>query len=217
MISTWLGSVAGVIGRIPILDVEPAVECGRRPARAVAGETFPVSATIFREGHGIINAGVVLRDPERKASPVVRMRELAPGTDRWGADVTVTSEGVWRFYVEAWADPIASWHHDAAIKIPAGQDVELMLTEGALLFARTARRIPQPPGASRPAAARSALRALVARLRGDRGSADHRHPGPLAAARAGHQVQAADRPGGPGAGTVRLVVRVLPALRRGPG
>jgi starch synthase (maltosyl-transferring) len=96
------------------------------------------------------------------------MRELAPGTDRWGADVTVTSEGAWRFHVEAWGDPIASWHHDAAIKIPAGQDVELMLTEGALLFERAARRIPQPPGASRPAAARTALRALAATLR-DRG------------------------------------------------
>jgi starch synthase (maltosyl-transferring) len=157
-----------VIGRIPILDVEPAVECGRRPARAVAGETFQVSATIFREGHGTINAGVVLRDPDRRASPIAFMRELAPGTDRWGTDVTVPGEGLWRFHVEAWADPIASWHHDAAIKIPAGQDVELMLTEGALLFERAARRIPQPPGASRPAAARTALRALVARMR-DRG------------------------------------------------
>jgi starch synthase (maltosyl-transferring) len=157
-----------VIGRIPILDVEPAVECGRRPARAVKGETFQVSATIFREGHGIINAAAVLRDPDRKTSPLVYMRELAPGTDRWGADVTVTSKGAWRFHVEAWGDPIASWHHDAAIKIPAGQDVELMLTEGALLFERAARRIPQPPGASRPAAARTALRALAAKLR-DRG------------------------------------------------
>jgi len=97
-----------VIGRIPILDVEPAVECGRRPARAVKGETFQVSATIFREGHGIINAAAVLRDPDRKAGPLVYMRELAPGTDRWGADVTVTSEGAWRFHVEAWGDPIAS-------------------------------------------------------------------------------------------------------------
>src|SRR6266568_3029306 len=163
-----VGSVTRVIGRIPILDVEPAVDCGRRPAKAVAGETFQVSATIFREGHGIINAGAVLRDPERSTSPAVFMHELAPGTDRWGTDVTVTGEGVWRFHVEAWADPIASWHHDAAIKIPAGQDVELMLAQGALLFERAARRIPQPPGASRPAAARTALRGLAARMR-DRG------------------------------------------------
>jgi starch synthase (maltosyl-transferring) len=157
-----------VIGRIPILDVEPAVDCGRRPAKAVNGETFEVSATVFREGHDLIAAGVVLRDPDRKPLSVARMRELAPGTDRWGADVTPNREGPWRFHVEAWADPIATWHHNAAIKIPAGQDVELMLTEGALLFGRAARRIPQPPGASRPAAARTALRALVAKLR-DRG------------------------------------------------
>ena len=118
------------------------MECGRRPARAAKGETFQVSATIFREGHGIINAAAVLRDPDRKVGPLV--------------------------YVEAWGDPIASWHHDAAIKRPAGQEVELMLTEGALLFERAARRIPQPPGANRPAAARAALRALTATLR-DRG------------------------------------------------
>jgi len=160
-----VGSVTRVIGRIPILDVEPAVDCGTRPAKAVAGETFEVSATVFREGHGIIGVGVVLRDPERNPSPVTPMRELAPGTDRYGADVTVTQEGLWRFHVEAWADPIASWHHDAAIKIPAGQDVELMLTEGALQYERAARRIPQPPGARAPAVARTALRALVARMR----------------------------------------------------
>ncbi len=157
-----------VIGRIPILDVEPAVDCGRRPAKAVNGETFEVSATVFREGHDIIAAGVVLRDPDRKPLPRAAMRELAPGTDRWGAEVTPNREGPWRFHVEAWTDPIATWHHNAAIKIPAGQDVQLMLTEGALLFERAARRIPQPPGASRPAAARTTLRALVAKLR-DRG------------------------------------------------
>ena len=144
------------------------MDCGRRPAKAVTGETFEVSATIFREGHGLISAGVVLRDPLRKMTPMTRMHMLAPGTDRWGAEVAATSEGSWRYHVEAWADPIATWHHDAAIKIPAGQDVELMLTEGALLYERLSRRIPQPPGAGRPAAARTALRALVATLR-DRG------------------------------------------------
>ncbi len=141
------------------------MDCGTRPAKAVAGETFGVSATVFREGHGEIGVGAVLRDPERIAGRLVPMRLLVPGTDRYGADVTVTREGLWRFHVEAWADPIASWHRDAAIKIPASQDVELMLTEGALLFERAARRIPLPPGANRAAAARAALRTLAAWLR----------------------------------------------------
>ena len=74
------------------------------------------------------------------------MHELAPGTDRLGAEVTVTAEGLWRFHVEAWRDPIAQWRHDAEIKIPRGQDVELMLAEGALLFARAAARSRLTPG-----------------------------------------------------------------------
>jgi starch synthase (maltosyl-transferring) len=154
-----------VIGRIPILDIQPAVECGRRPAKAVAGETFQVTATVIIEGHGTLGAGVVLRDPKGQTGPLAPMTELAPGTDRYGADVTVGDEGEWTFHVEAWSDPIGHWHHDAAIKVRAGLDEELMLTEGALLFERASRAIRQPPGAARPAAARLVLTNLAKRLR----------------------------------------------------
>jgi starch synthase (maltosyl-transferring) len=130
-----------VIGRIPILDIQPVVACGQRPAKAVTGETLQVSATVFREGHEMLGAGVVLRDPAGNCRPIVIMRELAAGTDTYGADVSPTSEGLWHFRVEAWGDPIAHWRHDAAIKVPIGQDVSLMLTEGALLFERAAREL----------------------------------------------------------------------------
>jgi starch synthase (maltosyl-transferring) len=160
----------GVMGRIPILDIEPSVDCGRYPAKAVEGETFQVSATVFREGHGVIGVGAVLHPPagggDEQGAGLVRMHELKPGTDRYGGDVTVGfATGLWRFHVEAWADPIASWHHDAAIKVPRGQDVELMLTEGALLFDRAARNIAVKPGSARLAAARRALKDVAARLR----------------------------------------------------
>ncbi|NEA88095.1 DUF3416 domain-containing protein, partial [Streptomyces sp. SID7958] len=52
------------VGRIPVLDVRPQVRCGLRPAKAVTGETFQVSATVFREGHDAVAANVVLKDPE---------------------------------------------------------------------------------------------------------------------------------------------------------
>jgi starch synthase (maltosyl-transferring) len=144
-----------VIGRIPILDVQPVLECGRRPAKAVTGETFPVSATVFREGHEMLGAGVALISPDGQPHPLVTMHELVPGTDRYGAEVTVTSEGPWRFRIEAWGDPIAHWRHDAAIKIPRGQDVELVLAEGALLFDRAARSVrPVRTGQRGPAGAR---------------------------------------------------------------
>lgn len=146
------------IGRIPVLDVRPAVDCGRRPAKAVVGETFLVTATVFREGHDAVAANVVLRDPRGRPGPWTPMRELAPGTDRWGAEVTPAAEGHWSYTVEAWSDPVATWRRHAGIKIPAGMDTELVLTEGAALYERAARGVPKTKGREAVLAAVDALR-----------------------------------------------------------
>jgi starch synthase (maltosyl-transferring) len=130
-----------VIGRIPIFDIQPVVDCGRRAAKAVTGETVPVSAIIIREGHERLGAGVVFRDPTGQHDPLRKMHELAEGSDRYGTDIAPSGQGLWHFRIEAWGDPIAHWRHDAAIKVPIGQDVELMLAEGALLFERAARQV----------------------------------------------------------------------------
>jgi starch synthase (maltosyl-transferring) len=147
-----------MIGRIPVLDIRPLVDCGRRPAKAVVGETFEVTATVFREGHDAVAANVVLRDPSGRSGPWTPMRELAPGTDRWGAEVTPTSEGRWTYTVEAWSDPIATWRHTAGIKIPAGIDTDLVLAEGAELFERAVTGVPKKKNRAVVLAAVEALR-----------------------------------------------------------
>ncbi|HEY5834029.1 alpha-1,4-glucan--maltose-1-phosphate maltosyltransferase [Streptomyces sp.] len=147
-----------MIGRIPVVDVRPVVDCGRRPAKAVVGEVFEVTATVFREGHDAVAANVVLRDPAGRSGPWTPMRELAPGTDRWGALVTPTTEGRWTYTVEAWSDPLATWRHTAGIKIPAGIDTELVLAEGALLHERAAAGMPKNEGRPEVLAAVDALR-----------------------------------------------------------
>ncbi|MGE7439125.1 maltotransferase domain-containing protein, partial [Kitasatospora sp. NPDC001175] len=146
------------IGRIPVLEVQPLVDLGRRPAKAVLGETFPVTATIFREGHGAVGANVVLRGPRGRRGRWTPMRELAPGTDRWGAEVTPDAEGRWTYTVETWSDPVADWLHTAEIKVPAGQDIELVLEEGALLLERAAGGVPRGAGRSALLAAARVLR-----------------------------------------------------------
>ena len=110
----------------------------------------------------MLGAGAVLRGPDGQRSPLALMHELAPGTDRYGALVTVTAEGLWHFQVEAWGDPIAHWRHNAGIKVPRGLETELMLTEGALLFERAARAIRGSGPASGPAGARWASAAQAA-------------------------------------------------------
>jgi starch synthase (maltosyl-transferring) len=147
-----------MIGRIPVVDLSPVVECGRRASKAVVGEAFEVSATVFREGHDAVGANVVLRDPAGAAGPWTPMREIAAGTDRWAAEVTPTSEGWWTFTVQAWADPVNTWRHVAGIKIPAGIDVELVLTEGAALHERAAAGVPKDAGRAVVLAVVDALR-----------------------------------------------------------
>ncbi|MDP9684185.1 starch synthase (maltosyl-transferring) [Streptomyces griseoviridis] len=146
------------VGRIPVLDVRPLVQQGRRPAKAVTGETFRVSATVFREGHDAVAANVVLRDPEGRPGPWTPMRELAPGTDRWGADVTAGEPGRWTYAVEAWSDPVTTWRHHARVKIPAGLDTALVLAEGARLYERAAVQVPEDAGRRAVLAAAEALR-----------------------------------------------------------
>ncbi|MFD5125984.1 alpha-1,4-glucan--maltose-1-phosphate maltosyltransferase [Streptomyces sp. NPDC058385] len=162
-------TAATSLGRIPVLDVQPLVDHGRRPAKAVAGESFQVSATVFREGHDAVAANVVLRSPRGRTGPWTPMRELAPGTDRWGAQVTPTSEGRWTYTVEAWGDPVTTWRRHAQIKVPAGIDTELVLEEGALLHERAAEGVPQRKGQRETvlraaAALRDTARPAAARL-----------------------------------------------------
>ncbi|MGH3335313.1 MAG: maltotransferase domain-containing protein, partial [Nocardioides sp.] len=127
-----------MVGRIPVMDVKPLVDFGRQPAKATVGEPFPVSATIFREGHDQLGADVVLIGPDGVRRPPVRMAPDPHVPDRLAAWVTPDSEGAWTFEIQAWSDPLSTWEHDAGLKIPADVDVELMFTEGRLLLERVA-------------------------------------------------------------------------------
>ncbi|MGY4645594.1 alpha-1,4-glucan--maltose-1-phosphate maltosyltransferase [Cellulomonas sp. URHB0016] len=133
-------ALAPRIGRIPVVDVAPVAEEGRFPAKAVVGEAVPVRATVFREGHDAVAATAVLTDPDGVDRVRTRMVDIAPGLDRFEGWVVPDRTGPWTFRVEGWSDPFGTWAHDAAIKVEAGIDVELMLTEGARVLSRAATR-----------------------------------------------------------------------------
>ena len=130
-----------MVERIPIMEVSPVLEHGRYPVKASVGETFTVTAQVFREGHDALGAGVVLTDPKGKDRPLVLLEKTSE-PDFYTAQVTPDSEGAWSFRIEAWSDPYATWRHAAEIKITADIDVELMFTEGALVLERAAKGVP---------------------------------------------------------------------------
>jgi starch synthase (maltosyl-transferring) len=137
------------MGRIPVLGVRPSVDDGRWPGKAVVGEEIPVTATVFAEGHGAVNATAVLTSPsgQRFSSG---MRSLGPGLDRWGGSVTPDAMGEWTLSVEGWSDPYATWEHDATVKVAADVDTELMLAEGAVLLRRAVAQVERTPAQARP-------------------------------------------------------------------
>lgn len=130
-----------MVGRIPVMDVMPVVDLGRRPAKATVGEPFPVTATVFREGHDKLGAEVVLVESGGFRREPVRMVKDGETPDRYVAWLAPDSVGGFSFEVHAWSDPVATWQHDAGIKIAAGIDVELMFTEGRLLLERVAAEL----------------------------------------------------------------------------
>jgi starch synthase (maltosyl-transferring) len=132
-----------MVGRIPVMDVSPVVAGGRYAVKAAIGEPFTVSALVFREGHDALGADVVLTDPSGRRRPPVRMVKVPDEVDLWAAEVSADTEGAWSYEIESWSDPVATWRHKAEIKIPAGIDVELMFTEGALVLERAAAAMPK--------------------------------------------------------------------------
>ncbi len=132
-----------MIGRIVIEGIRPQVDCGRWPARAVAGETVPVRATIFRDGHTVVVAAAVrLLGPGERQSQRSRMTEVNHGLHEWEAEVTLPRTGLWSFLIEAWTDELATWLGGTQEKLAAGRDIELELEEGARLLERAAQRLP---------------------------------------------------------------------------
>jgi starch synthase (maltosyl-transferring) len=125
-----------MVGRIPVMNVTPLVDLGRQPAKATIGEPFPVTASVFREGHDRLGAEVVLTGPDGVRRPPVRMIQDAEVPDLYEAWVTPDEGGAWTFEIQAWSSPLGTWFHDGPIKIRADVDAELMFTEGRLLFER---------------------------------------------------------------------------------
>ncbi len=125
------------IGRLVILEIKPAVDLGRWPAKAFVGELVPFSAIAFREGHDSLGVELLLTSPKGETS-TLRMRPGAPGSDRWHTEKLLDQQGVWRFRIRAFADDFDTWHHNTEIKLAAGVDEELMLLEGINLLTHAA-------------------------------------------------------------------------------
>jgi starch synthase (maltosyl-transferring) len=106
--------------RIRVEQVSPQLDCGRFPVKRTVGEEVEVSARIFRDGHDILGASVLYREPGKRrfqSSPLE-----AVGNDLFEGSFTVTACGRWEYLVEAWSDRAATFRDELRRKVEAGQD-----------------------------------------------------------------------------------------------
>jgi starch synthase (maltosyl-transferring) len=142
-----------------IQDLRPSTPHGY-PAKAVVGERVPVSASVFRDGHDVLAARVVLR----RGKEVVFSAEMSDeGNDEWSGWVEAEEVGAHELVVEAWTDRYATWARKAAVKLAAGQDTSVEIAEGAALLSEWEllsgwRAEASGDGANAVAAALAALR-----------------------------------------------------------
>ncbi len=62
------------------------------------------------------------------------MHLLWQGGDRYQAEISLPGEGDFSFAIESYDHPLATWLHDAEIKIKAGIEADLMCASGAALL-----------------------------------------------------------------------------------
>jgi starch synthase (maltosyl-transferring) len=142
-----------LINRIPVTDISPTVFFGGDfvPVKAIAGEEIPVSATIFREGHDLLGADVVLYNAHGTEISRSVMHEQWRGGDRYQGAVRIPAQGDYTFTIDSYDHPFATWIHDAEIKIPADIDAELMCTIGRLIFEEKLEEDPSAKAVLAPA------------------------------------------------------------------
>jgi starch synthase (maltosyl-transferring) len=124
--------------RVSVQQVWPEVAQGRYPAKGIAGDPVEVHADLVCDGHDVLRAVVRWRaedDRTWQESPL----ELTLN-DRWVGSFTPPAPGRYRFTVESWVDPVATWSRDLQKKAAADATEPIDLEVGAQLLRDRAAR-----------------------------------------------------------------------------
>jgi starch synthase (maltosyl-transferring) len=133
-----MAKIPATTGRVVIEAESPQVDGGRFAVKRIVGEPVTIEADVFGDGHDAIGARVRHRQSGSRRWVETRMESI--GNDRWRADFTPDSLGVWQFEIEGWQDHFATWLDGFEKKVAAELDVSMDLLIGAdLVTAASAR------------------------------------------------------------------------------
>ncbi|RUT34843.1 alpha-1,4-glucan--maltose-1-phosphate maltosyltransferase [Arsenicitalea aurantiaca] len=114
--------------RIAIEGIDPEIDGGRFPAKAVVGQPATIEADIFPDGHEVIDAALLTRPKGTESWTETPFAILV--NDRWRAEFTFPENRMYEFTIIAWRDLYATWRKEVMKKHAAGLDITLELEEG---------------------------------------------------------------------------------------
>jgi starch synthase (maltosyl-transferring) len=117
---------------IVIERIAPELDAGRYPVKRVVGDQLVVTADIFADGHGLLDAALLLRADDERSWREAPMRPI--DNDRWSGHVELTRNRWHRYAVEAWRDHFGTWRDGLVKKLDARVAVPVELEEGAILL-----------------------------------------------------------------------------------
>jgi starch synthase (maltosyl-transferring) len=129
-------------GRIrAVIDaLAPSVDCGRFPAKRIAGEPVRIEAHCFADGHDRLRVTMRWQALAKSADPPAHETELsAEGNDVWSAEITPSAPGRYRCEVSAWVDHFESWRQELERREDLA-DIRVALQVGAALALEAAAR-----------------------------------------------------------------------------
>jgi starch synthase (maltosyl-transferring) len=124
--------------RVLVEGLYPEVDCGRYPAKRIAGEPVLIECDLLADGHDAVAGAFFFRRAGEADWQEGTLLSL--GNDRWGGSFVPPGVGTWEFVVEGWIDAFTTWRRGIGRKIEAGQDVSVEMLVGARLLADAASR-----------------------------------------------------------------------------
>lgn len=128
------------MGLPPILieNITPTVDGGRYAVKRVVGDVCVVEADIFRDGADVLRAQIRWWKEGETAYQTAPMEPLV--NDRWQGSFVLPEVADYRFTLEAWTDPFASWRSALRRWVAGNQDVTSEIREGVRLVTAAAER-----------------------------------------------------------------------------
>ncbi len=126
---------------IVVVETEPAIQCGRYPAKRTLGDVLHLRAVILKGGYESLRAEVRYQRPGARKWSAVPMRYVYQD-DAYFGEIPLDTVGLWRYAVAAWTDVFGSWRTEIDRKHAAGRDISSELFEGVHLLRDWARHAP---------------------------------------------------------------------------